>query len=100
MRAVAETATLGECGNVREARLDAADVVEQPELAQARRVDQHAAAGQLDELACRRRVPPAIIVAQPFDGLHLSPQQPIRQRRLADARRADEADGLAGTNVR
>src|ERR1700752_2617709 len=44
VRAVAEAAALGERGDVREGHLDAAAVGEKPELAQAGRVDQHAAA--------------------------------------------------------
>ena len=63
------------------------------------RVDQHAAPGELDELARRRRVPAALVVAQSADGLHLAAEQAVRQRRFADARRADEADRLAGADV-
>src|SRR6185503_13569244 len=44
VRAVAEAAAPGERRDVREARLDTAGVVEQAELAQARCVDEHAAA--------------------------------------------------------
>ena len=43
----------------------------------------------------RRRVAAAVVVAQARDRLHVAPEQPVRERRLADARRADEADGAA-----
>ena len=69
------------------------------ELAQPGRIDQHAAARQLDELPRRRRMPAALVVAQSADSLRFAAEQAIHQRRLADARRADEADRLAGADV-
>src|SRR5262245_26921603 len=54
--AVAETTVLRKRGDVCERDLDAAVIFEQAELAHARRVDQNAAFGQLNELARGRRV--------------------------------------------
>jgi len=51
---------------------------------------------ELDELATARGVAAPVIAAQPANGLHVAADQPIRERRLADTRRADEADRAAG----
>ena len=44
-------------------------------------------------------MPPALVVAQFADGLRLTPEQAVRERRFADARGADEADRLAAADV-
>ena len=97
--AVAETAALRERGDVREARLDAADVVEQPELAQPGVSMSTPPPGS--SMSCR-----AVVVCRPRSSLRnpptacaSRPSSAIRQRRLADARRADEPDGLARADV-
>src|SRR4029079_19392478 len=63
VRAIAEAAMLGARRDVGEGRLDATLVLEQAELAHAGRIDQHAAFGELDELARGGRVAAAIVVA-------------------------------------
>ena len=55
------------------------------------RVDHDAAAGQHDQLAMRRRVPPLVVVGTRLLHRHpLAAGEPVHERRLADAARADQ----------
>ena len=62
------------------------------ERTQAGRVDQHAAARQQHELTRGRRVTAAVILAHLAGCLHVGADERVDERRLADARRADQRD--------
>ena len=66
--------------DVGKSRLDPAFVLEQAELAHAGRIDQDSPALELDELPRARRVAAAVVVAQACDRLHVSSEQPVRER--------------------
>ena len=61
--AVGEPARRGQRGDVGERRVERVGVRDQADAADARGVDQHRAARQRDELAVRRGVPAAAVVA-------------------------------------
>ena len=80
--------------DVGKGRVDPAIVFDQSQLAHARGVDEHPTTGQQHELAARRRVAAAgIVFPDVAHVLDLATHQPVDQRRLADSRRADEANG-------
>jgi hypothetical protein len=96
--AVAEVAAGGEGVNVGEGIVEAA--FPQLDLAHPRGVDEKAAAGQFEQLAMRGGVPAARVGGPHFGGpLPLVAAQPVDQRRLADARRAEEGNRLADGQV-
>jgi len=98
--AVAEATALREREHVREGRVETALVLEEAELARPGVSISTPPPFELDELATRRGVAAPVIAAQPANGLHVAADQPIRERRLADTRRADEADRAARCDVR
>jgi len=97
--AIAEAALLGERGDVGEAGVDSARVLDQAELAHTGCVDENPAAGQHDKLTACGRVAAAAILTQRFGALDLATQKAVDERGLADARRADEGDSGAPAEV-
>src|SRR5262245_8673167 len=89
--AVREAARGGERLHVLEGTLEASLRRPQLDLPQPRRVDDEPALGQHDELAVRGRVAAAVVVrADARRGKALLAEEPVDERRLADARRAEE----------
>src|SRR5262249_11020284 len=91
VRAVGEPATVRESGDVVKRRLDRRFVRPRLKLAHPGRVDEERTARQLDELTRCRRVPAATVCLT--DGARakrVTAEEPVDQRRFADARRADE----------
>ena len=96
--AVAEVAAGGEGVDVGEGVLEAA--FPELHLAHPRRVDEEPAAGQLEQLAVGGGVPAARVGGADLGRpLALVAAQPVDQRRLADAGRAEEGAGLADGEI-
>ena len=100
MAAVAEAAGARVRGHVGEHRVQAALAFPQLQLAQAGRVHEHAALGQHDQLALGGGVAAAgIVLAHLARVLAVPAQQPVDQRRLADAGGSEERDRGAAPPV-
>src|SRR4029077_12698767 len=69
------------------------------ELAQAGRVDDEPAAGQLEELTVSRRVTSSAGARNGTRAADLFSRQPFEQRRLADTGRAEQHDGSTRLKV-
>src|SRR5205085_2525920 len=97
--AVAEAAALGKLVDIRERPADTAFGLPQLDLAQARRVDHHAATRKADQLARHRGVPADAVAADLARRQAVGTKQSVDERRLSHTRRSDERDGLAGAEV-
>ncbi len=100
--AVAKLATLRQRFDVRKRARRALAVVvgEERELAQARRVDEQARAGQACQLAAGRGVPAArVVLAQLAGAPRFAPEQAIAQARLAGTRRAEQHRRRSGRHA-
>src|SRR5207244_12514636 len=91
--AIAESAFLGESGNVGEALLAALLGLDEPDLPHAGVVDEQGACRQRNELAVACRVASSAVAACRLRPETLVAQQAVQERRLADAGRAEPADG-------
>ncbi len=90
MCAVVEPTSLRQLGDVGERAVEIA--FPKLQLAETRRVDQERAVPQRMELAVARRVPAPTVVSKVPDRHQLAPGERVHERRLADARRADQDD--------
>src|SRR3954454_12649759 len=100
MLAVAEAALLPQLFDLREGRLDPLVPFPELDLAQARRIDEQAAAGGQEQLAVRGGVPAAVVpLAHLARALGVAAEKTVDERRLADARGAEEAHGPARHEV-
>ena len=94
--AVAEPAAARRARRCRRTRPGVARLVDPlRELAHAGRVDPQAAVGRDEQLAARRRVAAAVVVADRLGRLPAVAEQRVEQRRLADARAAEQHGGRA-----
>src|SRR5207237_6139195 len=96
VRGLAEGAALGKLVDLRERPADTAFGLPQLDLAQARRVDHHAATRKADQLARHRGVPADAVAADLARRQAVGTKQSVDERRLSHTRRSDERDGLAG----
>src|SRR5512139_2791998 len=78
--------------------LDAFAGAKHPQFAHAWHVDQQLTAPKHDQLAPRRRVTPLTRVADLAGFERTVAEQAVDQRRLANARRTEQAIGLAGSH--
>ena len=86
-RQSAKRQVTGQFRDVGEDRINAALVLDQPELAHAGRIDEHSASREREQLTPRRRVAATLIVlTDSVDLLHFAPEQPVDKRRLPDSR--------------
>ena len=100
MAAIAEAALLRERFDVGELAFGKVFLAGQLDLAHAGRIDQAATGRQHDQRAVRRRVAAAaVVLAHGVRRLARFAEQRIRQRRLADAGRADQHGGIAGPEI-
>src|ERR1051326_3921885 len=98
--AVAKPAILRDRFDVRERSGHGLSRIPQLELAHSGRIDQNPAARKHHQLAARARVaPPAVALADLARAKALLANQRVRDRRLADAGRAEERCGPAATEV-
>src|SRR6185503_9932787 len=97
--AVVEAAAGGQLVHVGEGLVDALVGVPQLHLAQTRRVHEQRASRQLEELPRRGRVAAGAVLGELLRGLSLVAQQPVGQRRLADAGRPEQRDRPGGSEV-
>src|SRR5436305_5989606 len=96
MLAVAEAALLPQLFDLREGRFNTLIPFPELDLAQTRRVDEQAAAGGPEQLAVRGGVPAAVVpLAHLARALGVAAEETVDEGRLADARGAEEAHGLA-----
>ena len=102
VRAVGEFALRRKLFDVGERRVERArSDIPELQLADAGRVEHEPAAGQHEKLADSRRVPAFVVVLPGLARRHDVLAEPaIDERRLADARRAEQHGGLPGLDTR
>src|ERR671923_995259 len=98
--AVAEATMLEERFDVAERRAEPFFGIPELELPHARRVEHEPTTRERDQLARRRRVPPAPVTPQVAGRERLLAEQLVDERRLADARRAEQRSGAVALEVR
>src|SRR6185436_8892278 len=99
MRAVGEATTARDLDDLRKRRVEHGLVRPERELAHPGGIEEERPSRKWDELAVRRRVPAAPVLARLRGREQLLLREAVDQGRLADPRRAEERDGSAAAEV-